>query len=246
MNNSSRPIAQSSGRILAPGGRDLDERSDDPRGETRLWGRGWCRIASISTPLSARACHQTCGWNWSLHESNRAPRRHASSMAAPSRRSPRAITPSSKLACTSWHLISTLRSVRRRRKSLLSLAQVLLGLHAVPLEGRVRLGDEVRDVDHDRRPAGHGYRGPCGRWSPPSPECRPSPRPLAGQPAHEVELHSMIALLERPAAAREKVIVGDPLADLLAACRPGQPRGRGSARRGGRCSTARSLRATAR
>ena len=53
---------------------------------------------------------------------------------------------------------------------------------------------------------------------------------FAGQAAHEIQLHPRKAVLERPAAAGVEVVVGDRLADLLAACRRGRPPGPASGR----------------
>ena len=71
------------------------------------------RYGFVSTPSSRNAASQTSILSWSSHESKRAPARYARSSTAPSRRSPRAKTPSSHEVSQSCILRSTPLVARR-------------------------------------------------------------------------------------------------------------------------------------
>ena len=87
-------------------------------------------------------------------------------------------------------------------------------LHGVPLVGRLRLGHEVRHVGH------HGGEAAADLLAQPRDrlghveDAVQVGLPLAGQPAHEVELHPGETVFHRPAAAFVEVVVADLLADL--------------------------------
>ena len=95
-------------------------------------------------------------------------------------------------------------------------AEVVAVLHAVPLVGRVRLGDEVGDAGDDLGvAAGHVLADPGDRLGHLDDAVEVG-GPLAGEAAHEVELDLPPAAPEGLGGAVVEVLVVDRLADLLA------------------------------
>ena len=116
----------------------------------------------------------------------------------------------------SWHLTVTERILTRERRYLWAQWKYSRGLHAVPLVGRVRLGDEVGDAGRDLGvPAGDVLADPGDRLGHLDDAVEVGGA-LAGQAAHEVELDLPPAAAERLGAAFVEVLVVDRLADLLA------------------------------
>ena len=94
--------------------------------------------------------------------------------------------------------------------------EVLARLHAVPLVGRVRLGDEVGDAGRDLGVAAGDLLADPGDGLGHLDDAVEVGGALAGQAAHEVELDLAPAAAERLGAAVVEVLVVDRLADLLA------------------------------
>ena len=94
--------------------------------------------------------------------------------------------------------------------------EVVAGLHPVPLIGRVRLGDEVRDAGGDVGVAAGDLLADPGDGLGHLDDAVEVGGAFAGEAAHEVELDLPPAAAERLGAAVVQVLVVDGLADLFA------------------------------
>ena len=210
-------------------------------------GRG-VSSRSTSMPASARACHQSRGpelFGPGVQPGPAPPGQLDRLARRGGRRG--TSTPSSRLDSTSWH-----RSCHAPHA--LPPPQVLVGLprNTPAVAWRSTGRASAAWARSSTRWPPPWRTGPC--TSLPSREIDSamsmmpsrSTRPLARQPAHEIQLHPREAVLHRAAAAGEQVVVADLLADLLAHVVAGGLGGQRQARRGGRCSSSRRATAIAR
>ncbi len=87
----------------APDTRGLGGCRCGPRAGRPGQGRGGGAFFPRRCPRRPIACHHNCGCNFSAQPSNRRRAARPTRSPRPRRRSPRHITPSNRLASTSWH-----------------------------------------------------------------------------------------------------------------------------------------------